>query len=327
MNIRPATPTDIPGIVALVNDHVQRGDLLPRTPASIEATLDDWLVGVHADGGIIACVSLLFYTPVLAEVRSLAVHDRVKGEGWGSAIVRVLIEEARQRGVPMVFALTRAVRFFQQIGFFVTHKELFPEKVYRDCVQCPIFDNCDETAVIMRLHPSASTDLTPAEQKVIRVARLTRSTTIPVAAIQPPTQTAIIRELTLADYDAVYALWQACEGVGLGDSDSREQIAFFLQRNPGLSFVAEVNGRLIGTILGAHDGRRGYVHHLAVHNDFRRQGVARALAEQCQAALKAQGILKCHLFVFNDNERAQAFWRSVGWYDRDDLHMMSLFLE
>jgi ribosomal protein S18 acetylase RimI-like enzyme len=139
-------------------------------------------------------------------------------------------------------------------------------------------------------------------------------------------QLTMIRELTINDYDAVYALWLASEGVGLGDSDSREQIAAFLRRNPGLCFVAEVEGQLVGTILGGHDGRRGYIHHLAVHDDFRRQGVGQALAEQCQVALKAQGILKCHLFVFSDNERAQAFWRSVGWYDRDDLHMMSLFL-
>lgn len=135
-----------------------------------------------------------------------------------------------------------------------------------------------------------------------------------------------IRELTLSDYNAIYALWLECDGVGLSASDSREQIAMFLRRNPGTCFVAEVNGRIVGTILGGHDGRRGYIHHQAVHPDFRRRGIGRKLAEQCQAALQAEGILKAQLVVFSENERAQTFWRSLGWYDRDDLHVMSLFL-
>ena len=130
----------------------------------------------------------------------------------------------------------------------------------------------------------------------------------------------------LADYEAMYELWLACEGVGLGASDSREQIGLFLARNPGTSFVAEVNGRLAGTILGGHDGRRGYVHHTAVHPDFRRRGMGQQLVTACLNALQAQGILKCHLFVHQTNEAAQAFWRSVGWHDRQDLLLMSLFL-
>ena len=79
MNIRPARPTDIPAMLALLNEHVRRGDVLPRTEASIRDTLPDWLVGIDADGDLVACVSLLFYTDALAEVRSLAVDDKVKG--------------------------------------------------------------------------------------------------------------------------------------------------------------------------------------------------------------------------------------------------------
>jgi N-acetylglutamate synthase-like GNAT family acetyltransferase len=138
MNIRPAHPQDVPQILALLNEHVRRGDLLPRTALSIRDTLGDWLVGVHADGDLVACVSLFYYTPYLAEVRSLAVSDRVKGQGWGSSIVRALIHEARQRQVPTLFALTRAVDFFQKVGFKITVKERFPQKVFRDCsfVRC-----------------------------------------------------------------------------------------------------------------------------------------------------------------------------------------------
>ncbi|MGB5060234.1 MAG: hypothetical protein WBO48_16160, partial [Candidatus Promineifilaceae bacterium] len=81
MNIRPARETDIPAILRLVSDHARRGDLLPRSALSIRDTLHDWLVGVYPDGDIVACVSLFYYTPYLAEVRSLAVSDRVKGQG------------------------------------------------------------------------------------------------------------------------------------------------------------------------------------------------------------------------------------------------------
>ena len=150
MNIRPATLADIPGILALVNEHVRRGDLLPRTAGSIRSTLADWLVGEEA-GTIVACVSLLYYTPDLAEVRSLAVSDAVKGQGWGKAIVAAIIAKAEREQVPTLFALTRAVRFFEKAGFSVTKKDRFPEKVWRDCHVCPLLERCDETAVILRV--------------------------------------------------------------------------------------------------------------------------------------------------------------------------------
>jgi argininosuccinate synthase len=154
MNIRPPTPTDIPGIMALVNEHVRRGDLLPRTAESIRLTLDDWLIGIDNDGEIVACVSLLYYTETLAEVRSLAVADKTKGQGWGSTIVKAVIEQARLKGIPTLFALTRAVGFFENVGFAVTYKEMFPEKVWRDCHVCPIRHACDETAVVLELGPA-----------------------------------------------------------------------------------------------------------------------------------------------------------------------------
>jgi len=150
MIIRPATLTDIPGILALVNEHVRRGDLLPRTAESIRSTLSDWLVGEQASA-IVACVSLLYYTPGLAEVRSLAVSDAVKGQGWGRAIVAAIIAKAEREQVPTLFALTRAVHFFEKAGFAITEKDRFPEKVWRDCHVCPLLHHCDETAVILKI--------------------------------------------------------------------------------------------------------------------------------------------------------------------------------
>ncbi len=132
-----------------------------------------------------------------------------------------------------------------------------------------------------------------------------------------------IRELTLSDYDAVLALWQSSEGVGLSDADSRAAIGRYLARNPGLSFTAWDGDELAGAILCGHDGRRGYVHHLAVRPSHRRQGLGKALAARCLDALAAEGIDKCHLFVFANNADAMAFWESVGWSLRVDLKVMS----
>ena len=161
MNIRNARLEDVPGILELVNTHVKRGDLLPRTADSIAATLDDWLIGKDEQGNIVACVSLLHYTPALAEVRSLAVADEVQGQGYGRTIVKALIAQARRRNVPTLFALTRAVPFFQKMGFHTTHKERFPEKVWRDCSMCPLLQHCDETAVVMQLAPIQPTSSIP----------------------------------------------------------------------------------------------------------------------------------------------------------------------
>jgi amino-acid N-acetyltransferase len=149
--IRPAIEGDVAAIVALVNEQARRGNLLPRTAAAIQATLGDWLVAEAGDDGVAGCVSLLPYTSGLVEVRSLAVQDTAQGQGVGLQLVQSLIHEAQCRRVPTLFALTRAVRFFERCGFAVTDRHLFPEKVWRDCHQCPLRHNCDETAMVLHL--------------------------------------------------------------------------------------------------------------------------------------------------------------------------------
>ena len=136
-----------------------------------------------------------------------------------------------------------------------------------------------------------------------------------------------IRPMTLDDYEPVFALWQACEGVGLGRADTREAIARYLQRNPGLSFTAWAGAELVGAVLAGHDGRRGYLHHMAVRPAYRQQGIGRTLTACCEQALLAEGIDKAHLFVFADNTSGQAFWRQAGWYNRPELVLMSRDME
>ena len=135
--------------------------------------------------------------------------------------------------------------------------------------------------------------------------------------------TPIIKEMTIDRYDRVLSLWQAAEGVGLSEADSRKGITAFLERNLGFSFVAFNKEQLVGVILCGHDGRRGYIHHLAVSPGHRRQGIGRALVIRSLDALARAGIGKCHIFVFRENETALAFWKGVGWTERIDLTMLS----
>ncbi len=133
-----------------------------------------------------------------------------------------------------------------------------------------------------------------------------------------------LRAMTIADYDAVLALWKATEGMGLSEADERPAIARYLERNPGMSFVGvEGDGRIVGAVLCGHDGRRGYLHHLAVAPSHRCRGIGRQLVERCLIALRSSGIGKCHLFVFAGNAAGITFWKRIGWKQRVDLVVMS----
>ena len=129
-----------------------------------------------------------------------------------------------------------------------------------------------------------------------------------------------IRIMDIADYDKVYDLWMSCKNMGFNNlDDSREGIEKFLKRNPTTSFVAEEADRIVGVVLSGHDGRRGYVYHMSVAEDCRKQGIASKLLENSLAALKEEGINKVALLVFNRNEVGNAFWESQGFIVRDDV--------
>lgn len=116
------------------------------------------------------------------------------------------------------------------------------------------------------------------------------------------------------DYDHVLNLWQNIEaGMAVGPSDAPEEIKKKLQRDPDLFLVAEQREQIIGTIVGGFDGRRGMVYHLAVRNEFRRQGVGQALLVKVEERLKTKGCIKCLLVVLNDNVDARYFYEECGW--------------
>ncbi|KAB0491169.1 GNAT family N-acetyltransferase [Pseudomonas vancouverensis] len=133
-----------------------------------------------------------------------------------------------------------------------------------------------------------------------------------------------IRVMTMDDYPAVIDLMQRTPGISLRDADSREATARYLARNPDMSFVAEDNEVLCACVMCGHDGRRGYLQHLIVLPDYRRQGIAGALVERCLSSLEAQGIFKCHLDVFKTNAAAARYWQGQGWQLREDIDRYSL---
>ncbi len=137
----------------------------------------------------------------------------------------------------------------------------------------------------------------------------------------------VLRSMTEEDIPAALALWQGLPGIGLRDADSPAALAKYLRRNPGCSFVAlDEAGALIGVSLAGHDGRRGYLHHVAVSESHRKQGLGRELVDHCAAALKAEGIEKINFWVKADNAAGLAFWNRIGGRERTDLVIVSLIL-
>lgn len=124
--------------------------------------------------------------------------------------------------------------------------------------------------------------------------------------------------------DAAIKLWQSTEHIGLNPiDDTPEALAIFLNRNDGCSFVAVIDGKLVGTSLCGHDGRRGAMYHTAVAPSHRRLGLGSLLVNASLAALAEHGIHKCHAFVFADNPHADTFWQPKGWVRRSDLLVYS----
>lgn len=126
--------------------------------------------------------------------------------------------------------------------------------------------------------------------------------------------------MKIDDYEEAYLLWSNTAGMGLRSlDDSKEGIRQFLKRNPTSCFVCPIEGILAGVILCGHDGRRGYIYHCVVHENFRKKGIGRGLVESVQNALDNEGIKKTALVVYADNKEGNSFWESLGFTTRPDL--------
>jgi amino-acid N-acetyltransferase len=148
---RKAQPADVEPLYALIQGYAEQGIMLPRSREALLRHIDSFVVA-EDNGRLIGCGSLFRLGVDLVEIRSLGIVEGYKGHGVGSRLVDALLEEARRLGVPKVMALTYAVDFFKKNGFEVVDKEIFPEKVWTDCVHCPKQHCCDEIAVLKLLH-------------------------------------------------------------------------------------------------------------------------------------------------------------------------------
>ena len=129
--------------------------------------------------------------------------------------------------------------------------------------------------------------------------------------------------VTIDDYDAIYELWMSTEQSKRALNpvdDSREGIERYLKRNPSTCFAALNDGKIVGVILTGHDGRRAIVHHMCVHKDYRRMGIAAHLVSLAEKALKEEGIQKVFGLVFKDNDNANEFWEKQGYSLRTNLN-------
>ena len=157
--IRRARPEDVPGIAGVIADYVLQGVLLPRPVSELYQCVREFHVVLRdAEKGpeVVACAALRLLWGDLGEVRSLAVRPDHHGLGLGGALVRRVLDDARELKLPRVIALTREVEFFERCGFTVQQRENLPRKVWTDCVRCPRRHACDEVAVVCDLVPGAT---------------------------------------------------------------------------------------------------------------------------------------------------------------------------
>ncbi|MFC4305557.1 N-acetyltransferase [Cohnella boryungensis] len=149
---RKALPEDVEALYELIQGYAAKGIMLPRSHEALSRNIATFIVAQDGDR-LIGCGSLCRLGSDLVEIRSLGIVDGYKGQGIGSKLVDALIAEAKLQGIPKVMALTYEAAFFQKNGFKIVDKEIFPEKVWTDCVNCAKQHCCDEIAVVKIIEP------------------------------------------------------------------------------------------------------------------------------------------------------------------------------
>ena len=145
--VEKARIPDIPQMHKLINEYAGRGEMLARPLSDLYEGIRDFLV-IRDGERVLACAALHVAWSDLAEIRSVAVAEELKGQGLGTLLVEACIREAEDLGIDTVFCFTYRPEFFRRCGFADVDKMELPRKVWTDCFRCPKFPNCDETALI-----------------------------------------------------------------------------------------------------------------------------------------------------------------------------------
>lgn len=137
----------------------------------------------------------------------------------------------------------------------------------------------------------------------------------------------MIRNMTIKDYDDVKSLWNKIKGFVIRSiDDSFEGVERFLLRNPNTCVVAEKDGKIVGSILCGHDGRKGCMYHVCVDPDYRRQGIGKKMVLYAIEMLQKEHINDVSIIAFTENDIGNAFWKELGWNLRKDINSFEISL-
>jgi amino-acid N-acetyltransferase len=153
LTIRPARVGDIPGTHELIRIFAERKLMILRSLCELYESIREFTVAVDDRGRVVGCVALHVFSAGLAELRCLAVAEHVQGQGLGRRLVEACWELARELDLPSVFTLTSAVDFFERCGYQPIDKSQLPPLIWNECVRCPHFPECPETALVRSIDP------------------------------------------------------------------------------------------------------------------------------------------------------------------------------
>ncbi|MFX0024209.1 MAG: GNAT family N-acetyltransferase [Candidatus Hermodarchaeota archaeon] len=131
-----------------------------------------------------------------------------------------------------------------------------------------------------------------------------------------------IETFSMESYDDIISIWRKA-GISVGSTDTKEEIKRILDKNPQLFLIGKIDQKIIGVVMGGFDGRRGYVHHLAVDPDYQKKGYGKMIMDELILRFRKLGVHKVHLFIEKYNKEVVNFYQNLGWEIRDDLIMMS----
>lgn len=132
----------------------------------------------------------------------------------------------------------------------------------------------------------------------------------------------IIENFSMKFYDDLIELWRIA-GISVSSSDNKEELARMSRQNPDLFLIGKASDAIIGVVMGGFDGRRGYVHHLAVDPNYQKRGYGKLLMDELIKRFRQKGVHKVHLFIEKRNKKVVDFYKNLGWQVRENLIMMS----